>query len=403
MAPRRKPTSEKGSALRDEAKAWLDRITSARKAEQLWSKDARIAVATYTGETDEVADADEIDFNILYSNVETMVPATINSQPQPDIRRRFAQDDPVAKDFSELLECVMRIQIDDGRLQVELESVAQDAYLAGRGIPRIRFRSNFEKDGLSEEDQEDVAATSGEDGEAEDETGADETPQGERVTNERICFEAVSWADFVRGPAKRWDDVPWVAFKHTMPSEDVDEFADPELVAAQMTPDPRVDKKGGDHVVWEIWVKKTREVLFIREGKQEIIKRIPDPLGWSGFFPNTRPVQPIELTGRLMPVNPYKIYRRLAEELNTTTIRINAILKQLKVKGVYAGDEADIQKLLNADTNDFVPVDADRWAQVGLDKAIMFWPVDKLITVLRELYGVQDQTKAAIYEIYRHF
>lgn len=399
MAARRKPATEKGVALRDEAKAWLERIASQRKAEQLWSKDARIAVATYTGETEDVADADEVDFNILFSNVETMVPATINSPPQPDIRRRFAQDDPVAKDFSELLERVMRIQIDDGRLQVELEAVAQDAYLAGRGIPRLRFKSDFKKDGLSEEDQNEVAATGKDADDAEDSTGTDEKPVSERVVNERICFEAVSWADFVRGPAKRWEDVPWEAFRHSMPREDIDEFADPALIAAQMTPDPRPEKKG-DQDVWEVWVKKTREVLFIREGKQDIIKRVPDPLGLSGFFPNPRPVQPIEITGRLMPVNPYKIYRRLAEELNTVTIRINAILKQLKVKGAYAGDEAEIKALLNADTNDFVPIgDVDRWASVGLDKAIVFWPVEKLILVLRELYIVRDQTKQAIYEI----
>lgn len=401
MAARRKPAGEKGNALRDEAKAWLDRIASQRKAEQLWSKDARVAVATYTGETEDVPDADEVDFNILFSNVETMVPATINSPPQPDIRRRFAQDDPVAKDFAELLERVMRIQIDDGKLQVELEGVAQDAYLAGRGIPRLRFKSDFEKDGLSPEDQEDVFSPEepGAKAEATEDTGVSDGPEPERVTNERICFEAVSWADFVRGPAKRWEDVPWEAFRHTMPCEDIDEFADPALVAAQMTPDPRPEKKG-DQIVWEVWVKKKREVLFIREGKQEIIKRVPDPLGWSGFFPNPRPVQPIEITGRLMPVNPYKIYRRLAEELNTTTIRINAILKQLKVKGAYAGDEAEIKALLDADTNDFVPIgDVDRWAQVGLDKAIVFWPVEKLIVVLRELYVVREQTKQAIYEI----
>ena len=38
-------------------------------------------------------------------------------------------------------------------------------------------------------------------------------------------------------------------------------------------------------------------------------------------------------------------------------------------------------------------------AQGGLEKAIMWWPIDRIIQVIRELNGQREQTKQAIYEI----
>ena len=138
---RRKPD---GESLRREGKKWIERIEAGAKLEKTWLDDAEKDVAAYTGERVNGADGSDYDFNILYANVETIVPAIINSPPQPDIRRRFADDDPVAKDGSELLERAIRIQVDDSRLQTEMETAAQDAFLAGRGIVRLRFKADVE-------------------------------------------------------------------------------------------------------------------------------------------------------------------------------------------------------------------------------------------------------------------
>src|SRR5690606_18921301 len=121
------------------------------------------------------------DFNILHSNVETIVPAIYNSTPVPDVRRRFtlaigeppqppqqqpgpdgqpAQPDPqaamqfqaamqqwqaklasdqAAKDFGTMIERTITVLIDDNRLDKEVESVSQDSFLGGRGIIRLAF------------------------------------------------------------------------------------------------------------------------------------------------------------------------------------------------------------------------------------------------------------------------
>src|SRR5690348_1599028 len=121
-----------GKAHRDEGKKWLSRIEASEKREKTWFDDAAMAMRAFTGEA-KGEDGDSLtgaayDFNILFSNVETIVPAIINSPPAPDIRRRFGDDDPAAKDVAEILERAIRVQVDDSKLQVELEAQAQDIF-----------------------------------------------------------------------------------------------------------------------------------------------------------------------------------------------------------------------------------------------------------------------------------
>ncbi len=460
----RKTDAGKGAALRDTGRKWLERIKAAEADEKRFLDDAAVATAVYRGKgapkTDGSSDTAPFDFNILFSNVETIVPAVINSAPAPDIRRRFGADDPAARDFAQLLERAISVQIDDSRLQSELEAMAQDGFLAGRGIVRLRFMSDFVggeiTDGeLKEIAEEDAAGEQGADGDgayagagksgighasraqaanaatgnpaggngtdngvggidnaagggAHNDAGNGVTENGGGETaNERIVFEAVSWRDYRHGKAKRWDQRPWEAFRHSIANDDYDRFVDGALVAFQaddtgvsLQADDGGDKDA-DHEVWEVWDRKSRTVLFIGAGDGKVLKQVADPLGWSGFFPTATPVQPIEVNGNLEPVNPFSIYRRLADELDTTTKRIRIITRQLKVKGWYGVSATDVQAVLEADDNEFVPIaDAEVWAKNGgLQSAVLFWPVERLIVVLSQLYGLRDQTKQAIYEI----
>lgn len=463
----KKTDAGKGAALRKTGRKWLDRIKAAEAEEKRFLDEAAVATAVYRGKgaprTDGSSDTAPFDFNILFSNVETIVPAVINSAPAPDIRRRFGADDPAARDFAQLLERAISVQIDDSRLQSELEAMAQDGFLAGRGIVRLRFMSDFFGGETSDDALRDLAedgaegdaggdaarggaednqgrgasgggigrtgarhgapigvagaapsvsgsgaqgaggaaAATGKQGDAASATGsgAASATGDEQLANERIVFEAVSWRDYRHGKAKRWDQRPWEAFRHTIAPDDYDSFVDGALVALQA--DDSGDKDDADHEVWEVWDRKSRTVLFIGAGDGTVLKTVDDPLGLSGFFPTATPVQPIEVNGNLEPVNPFSIYRKLADELDTTTKRIRLITRQLKVKGWYGVSPTDVQAVLEADDNEFVPIaDAEVWAKNGgLQAAVLFWPVERLIVVLSQLYGLRDQTKQAIYEI----
>ncbi|WP_245478399.1 MULTISPECIES: hypothetical protein [unclassified Mesorhizobium] len=416
MAKADKRTSDQqkqGETLRKEASKWLARVEAAGKLEKQWMDDAEKAVKAYTGETksDDLSTSATLgntyDFNILFANVETIVPAIINSPPAPDIRRRFADEDPAAKDVAELIERAIRKQVDDSKLQVELEGEAQDGFLAGRGIIRLRFKSDIVKD---ETTNAELAKASDErDGGKSEEATTDDygaaapgAAPGERLANECIEFEAVSWRDYRHGPAKRWKDRPWDAFRFVVQREDEGAVFDAGLISIQTDDQEKKARGEGDSDLcgWEIWDKSSRKVIFI-DDNGVVLKKVDDPLGLSDFFPIPAPVQPIELTGRLMPVNPFSIYSRLADELDLTTKRIGVITRHMKVKGWYSGDAGDIANMLAADDTEFVPIgNADIWAaNGGLSGAVAFWPVEKFILVLRELYSAREQTKQAIYEI----
>ncbi|TIO88430.1 MAG: hypothetical protein E5X92_28980, partial [Mesorhizobium sp.] len=55
----------------------------------------------------------------------------------------------------------------------------------------------------------------------------------ERLANECIEFEAVSWRDYRHGPAKRWKDRPWDAFRFVVQREDEDAVFDAGLISIQ--------------------------------------------------------------------------------------------------------------------------------------------------------------------------
>jgi hypothetical protein len=124
-------------------------------------------------------------------------------------------------------------------------------------------------------------------------------------------------------------------------------------------------------------------------------------LGLSGFFPIVKPVQPITPTGKRVPVCPYAVYEKLAKELDDATRRINKIMQGLKVRGAIAGD-GDIATIISsADDNEIVTVHniENIVAAGGLEKAVMWWPIDMAVAVLQQLYVQREQIKDSIYEI----
>lgn len=415
-----KKAGPKGADLRKEGAKWIERIKAAGKFEKEFLDDAAKATKAYTNEAKSEGEADVLgstyDYNILYANVETIVPAVINSQPIPDIRRRFGDADPVARRVSDIIERAIRVQTDDNKLQIEMEGAAQDSFLAGRGIIRLRFESDIVGGETTDAEIEDAAegelgggsGTSLEqDGEADPGEAYPSAGQAlpgapERLENERIPFEAVSWRDYRHGPAKRWSERPWDAFRFSIPREEESDSFDAELISSQLNDTEKKDRTGAADELsgWEVWCKKTRKVKFI-DDDGVILKVVDDPLGLTNFFPICTPMQPIEVTARLRPVNPFSIYRKLADELDDITKRINKLVDAMRVKGWYAGSAKDLENVITLTDNEFAPIaDAEIWAQNGgLEGAIAFWPIEKFIIVLKELYAAREQTKQAIYEI----
>ncbi len=392
--------------LREMGQKWLEKIRAAEKRDESWKKDAEAASKAFLNDNESDDSGKVYDFNILHSNVETIAPAVYNSTPIPDVRERFrtGDDNPesaISRLVAQVIERAIMVQIDDGALDSEMEFAVQDALVAGRGIIRLRF----DADEMEIPGEPVIDPMTG--APAIDEMG--QPMMGEpqvQIANERLAFEVVSWRDYREGPARRWEDVPWVAYRHCIPWEEVQGMQDEQIkealaVGGTDTANSEQPSADADTFLWEVWCKETRTVKMIVDHSGEVLSITDDPMGLPQFFCQSKPLQPVTASGRRTPVVPFSVYKKLADELDTISRRIIAITSGLKVRGLIVGDAASLEALAQAGDNTLIPIaNLEGLAQTGgLDNAITWWPVEQAVKVLRELYINRETTKNMIYEI----
>jgi len=123
----------------DIVKRWALELDLADKAEKEWRKQADAVIKRYRG-----AKAKKNSFNILWSNTETLRQAIYNTLPKPDVRRRFRDDDPVAKVVSQVLERCAEYAIDTYDFDAILKQDVMNMLLPGRGLSRVKYVPDFE-------------------------------------------------------------------------------------------------------------------------------------------------------------------------------------------------------------------------------------------------------------------
>lgn len=355
---------------------WLEAIALADKTEEDWRKRASEAIDIYR---DTEKDRKAKRFNILHSNTETLAPALYNSVPVPDVRPRYMAGNPLDKQVAQVIERALSFGIDTYDFNGVMKAAVKDRLLPGRAVTRVRYEPKFDEQG--------------------------------QVAYESVTCEPVEWANFRIGPARVWSKTPWVAYRHYLTREQVTALN--KQVGATIPLDSRVDGKEDDKdnqapdvfkrlLVWEIWDKEAREVLFIAPSyKIAPLRREPDPLKLEGFFDCPRPMLAIETPDTQTPIEPYRVYKDQAEELDLVTRRITALTRVMKARGIYASPMAGaFSQMQSAKDGDFVPAEnIEQFMEGGLDNAIWQWPIEVVSQVIERLYLARDQIKATIFEI----
>lgn len=381
------------------ARLWLDSVALARKNEEAWRKGAEEARERYRGDS---KNNHGKKFNILFANTQITLPAIYNSTPIPDVRRRFGDTDAPGKAAAQVLERSLSYSFDAYDFGGNMRSVVFDSVLAGRGVLRVRYEPSFEK--TEEEHQEDAEEY------AEDAPPIE--PAAPRLAFQKVCVEHVDWHDFIIGPGRKWEEVPWIGFEHRLTRDELkDQFGNIgatmplDIVtddARARNSDPRdvpdVFKRG---TVYEIWDKDEREVLFIAPSlPSKILKRVDDPLGLQEFWPMPRPIYDVVDSSSLVPIVPYSLYKDQAEELDRVTRRIDLLVEQCRYRGLRAADISEFESLARAKDGEFIAVEnAMQFAERGLDKAIWHAPLETLVSVIIQLMQHREALKATIYEI----
>ena len=416
---------EKPEDAGDDYRLWRNRLDMAGKEEENWRKRGQAIVDRYRDE--ERADGTRKKLNIFWSNVETLKPAVYSRTPQPDVRRRFLDPNPVARQTAEILERALSFSIDDTEFDNDMESVRDDMLIPGRGLARVRYEAEFEEveleaiptiqanplTGLPEEGPPQFFH----EGQPMDPDRVDEeTGQAfaEVKTSERAFTEYVYWEDFRHGPGRNWSDVPWVGFRHKMTRAEGEKafgeiFKKVNLTHSTLTLEDDKANEGTAEpkdifkraIVWEIWDKDSGQVIWLSDGLDKILEEEDFPFELKGTFPIPKPLYAYETTDSLVPIPEFAQYQDQANELDRVTDRIDSLVRMVKAAGLYDATVKEMISLQNAKDGEMMPIQTASMLleKGGLANAIFMWPIRDIAQVLQVMLQHREQLRQEIFEI----
>jgi hypothetical protein len=405
VAKRAKPQTE-------EVQKWLSVIKTYDTEFAQWQKRVDKILQRYRDEkrqADTTTDNQQSRFNILWANVQTLVPATFARIPQPDVSRRFSDRDPVGRVAAMILERALDFEVQHYTdYRSTMRQSVMDRFLGGRGTAWARYEPHIKAGAL----QQPI------DG---DQITEDVDQPGEELDYECAPVDYVHWKDFGHSVARTWEEVTSVWRKVYMTRDAcVARFGEKvgSKIPLDATPDDmhrgeqrnemgnpemRDSMSGKRACVYEIWDKENEEAIWLAKTMKDILDRKDDPMNLEGFFPCPRPLYATMTNESLIPVPDFTLYQDQANELDVCADRIDGLLKALQVKGVYdASLGVEIARLFTDATNtDLRPV--KNWQAFaeknGLKGAIDIVDLTPIANALKEAYMAMEQIKNQVYEI----
>ena len=170
--------SDLGDSPRAVAKRWKLELKLADKREYNWRKKASDIYKIYAPES-----AAASSFNILWTNTETLRQAVYNNLPQPEVRRRYTDADPLGKAVSEVLNRSLEFSQENYDFDAVIKGDVLAMLLPGRAVSRVCYVPSFK---------------AGE--EADDDSS--ETETYEEIDWEQVICQRVQYDDLRIGPGK---------------------------------------------------------------------------------------------------------------------------------------------------------------------------------------------------------
>lgn len=382
----------------DEHRRWTQELKLSADEDKKWLKRGDKIVKRYRDERQGYSDSGKR-YNILWANIQTMLPALYGRTPRAQVERRWKDRDPVGRTASVILERALQYEIDHyGDFDNTNKHAVLDRLLPGRGTAWVRFETKeVQEPEVIEEPVEDLMG---------------EQPD---MSYECTPTDYVFWKDFRCSPARTWDEVTWVARRIYMNRGDGvarfgEDFKEVPLAHEPIGLDD-LSKAGASQaeqeslkkaIVWEIWSKGDKRVYWVAEGHNKLLDSKEDPYGLDNFWPCPKPLFATQTTDTLVPVPDYALYQDQAEEIDMLTQRIGLLTEALKVVGVYDASQPAIARMLNEGVNNTL-IGVDSWAAFGekggLKGIVDFLPLEQVVNALTHCYTAREQAKQVVYEV----
>ena len=377
---------------------WLNKISAYDRTFKKWQGRVEKIIKRYRDDARGYNDT-TAKFNILWSNVQTIVPAVFSRLPKPEVTRRFRDNDPVGRVAALILQRSLEFEVEHYRdYSAAMHNSVQDRFLGGRGVSWVRYEPHFgtPDDGFQITEDADEAEN--------------ESEQPEEIEYECSPVDYVNWKDFGHTVARTWEEVTAVWRKCYMGRPALVERFGEELgnkIPLDTTPEESKKVAKGEEIdnqalVYEIWDKITNKVFWISKSLNQMLDERDDPLELENFFPCPKPLYATLTSESLEPVPDFSLYQDQAKELDNLADKIDGLIKALRVRGIYDAAVPELARLLTeGEDNALIPV--KNWAafaeKQGLKGAIDLIDLAPIAAALVAAYQAMEQVKQQIYDI----
>ena len=392
-------TRDETVKLQGTAQYWQMELDSSDQSEKDWRERGRAVVARYRDEreTDGYGTGLSKQFNILWSNTETMKGALFARMPKADVRRRYSDNNPITRQVAIVLERALQYGNEVYSADKPIKAAIEDYLLPGRGVVWVVYEPIFVKEKIQVESLDEFGNMVMIDQEEE------------RIADQRCYFDYINWEDYRESPAKRPEDVYWKARRHLLTRDELIEkgFKNAKDIPLNWSPEPtegyqeEYSEIFSRAEVWEIWDKYTSKRFFISRGYNEVLAEDDDPYELENFFPCPDSLVAIRTNETNVPIPEFTLYQDQADELDRITTRISNLIEGLKRRGIYDASVPELSHLADAGDNDFVPSEnfAQLAAKGGLQQVFQQEDIAPIAQVLSGLYQQRNQVLDTIYQI----
>lgn len=397
-----------GTEKSDIVARWLMEFQAARRGPyKRWLSRAKKSIRRYR---DEDMDNDEAgargkrnaQFNVLWSNIQTVAPSVYSKPPSPIAERRYLDRDVIGRAAATILQRVLSNQIEVSDFHEVMKQCRTDLFLVGIGNSWLRYEATYKKTAPQHQDEK------------TDESAADGADAAEAVETQKICLDYCHWSDELFGPARYWQELPWRAKRaYYSRRQLIKKFG--ERIGRQVPLKVTRGKKQNDVLgepvketigkaeVWQVWDFDERKILYICEDyAAEPLGEVEDMLRLSCFVPSARPVRGTTTNDTIYPIPDYSIWHDQAAELDSLTMRIAALTRAIKAVGAYDASVPELERILNEGMENKL-IGIKNWAKLtqkgGLPGAVSLLPIKELTDALTALYLARAQVKNDLYEI----
>lgn len=381
-----------------EAELWIKKIAQYDREFKKWEQRTDKIIKRYRDEPMNNRGYNLAKFNILWSNVQTAIPAVFSRLPKPDVSRRFKDNDPVGRVAALILERALAYEVEHyPDYRGTMSEAVLDRFLGGRGTAWVRYEPHIETEQVPDDG---ISVT-------------EDTDEGEVEGVERLEYECspvdyVHWKDFGHTIARTWEEVTAVWRKVYMSRQAlVERFGEEVANSIPLDSKPDDQKKfdqqeGNLALIIEVWDKESGKALWISKSLGKVIDERDDPLQLENFWPCPRPLYATLTNESLVPIPDFALYQDQANTLDLLCDRIEGLVRALQIKGGYDASIPELARIFTeGENNTLIPI--NNWSAFaeknGMQGSISLIELQPIYQALTASYQAMEQQKAQIYEI----